>query len=152
MHADASARNVTGTTTETTLETITVPADALGENGVTELTIVFDTANGGTPGNKTLRIDWDGTTVYTLAVTSAIAGSDVLVHAWIVNTGSASSQYIYGFAVFEDEDGTKQADVFAGSAAVDTTADVDIDITGQLADSGDIMTLVLSVLRLGGTL
>ncbi len=126
---------LTGTTSETTLASIVLPARALGKNGALRIVTLWSMTS--SANNKTPRIKLGGTTfvapVYGTGVTS-------LQHfAMLRNRGAANSQVAHA---------STTQNVFgagAGSAvttgAVDTAADQPLVITGQLALGTETLTL-----------
>jgi hypothetical protein len=131
-----AASSHTGNTSETTLATITIPAGAIGLNGCVRVTTLWSHTS--SVNNKTLRVRFGGAggTQYLNAVHTTSASART--QAQIYNRNSASSQigYVAGVA---NPWGTN-----AGgntTSAVNTTAAVDLVISGQLANSGETITL-----------
>jgi hypothetical protein len=128
----AVAVPLTGGTTETTLATCTIPAGAMGANGIMEIKSQFSYTN--SAGSKTFRVKFGGTQFFTsTATTSAQANYFVA----IFNRNATNSQV-----------GTNQVGQFSGpngnpliTSAVDTTAAQNITITGQLSVGTDTLTL-----------
>lgn len=120
----AAAVPHTGDTLAFTTDTITVPANAMGINGLIVVTAQFTYPT--SANNKTMTVKFGGTTVYTLVQAS---GTILLVTAVIANRGSASVQQLSGNAL-----ATSTLSTTAPTAgAIDTTANADITITTQLA-------------------
>lgn len=130
----AAAVSHTGDTTETTLATITVPAGAMGANGHIEIRPRFSYSGSG--GNRTARIKFGGTATATTTVASTI--TSLRMEAEIENRNATNSQYYSGIAVSNSNIAGGQV---TGTTALDTTASVDITITGQLVSGADTMTL-----------
>lgn len=128
----ATAQSVTGTTTETTLATITIPGGMMGANGKLRVSALFSMTNNAN--NKTPRIRLGGSE--TLAAPFASASAISLART-IANRGATNSQL--------SEPGTSTGFGTAGSAvvttAVDTSVDQSLTITGQLAVGTDTLTL-----------
>lgn len=126
----------TGNTSETALATIAIPAAAMGANGFVRVTFVFSHTNSGN--NKTIRVRFGGLsgTVYLSTVNTTTTTGRAEVE--IFNRNSASSQV--GFL-------TASAGFSLGLAAgivtsaVDTASAVDLVISGQLASSGETVSL-----------
>lgn len=136
IHKDATARSVTGTTVTTTLETITIPANSLGEDGTIRLIMLGRFV--GTNDLKTLRVLWDGTVVTNLiwqplSSYTGLVWSEILIS----NIASASSQRI----IARRYDQTNPVILVDTTASEDTTADVDIEIDGRLDNGSDRITL-----------
>lgn len=128
----------TGNTTENTLTTITVPANAMGPNGSVRMVAVFSRNSGGTADVRP-RIRFSGasgTQYATLAITTANLTTKLQVD--IANRNATNSQ-VGGPA------GGSGGWSTSGSAnitsAEDTTAATTIVVTGQNTNSGDTLTL-----------
>lgn len=134
----AVAVPLTGTLTETTLATITIPANTLGANGQLELEALFSYTN--SANSKTLRAKFGGTQYLNLTLTTT-AASQSLVR--IANRNAANSQVgnIVGSNGFGNSSGTLV------TSAIDTAADVNLTITGQLANTGETITLESYIVR-----
>lgn len=137
LNTTGTAAALTGTTNETVLATITIPAGAIGANGHVEVTALFSCTN--TANVKTARVRLGGiagTILYAPAITST---AGIFFERHFYNRNSASSQIV--------SYGTASANSFTTSttafptATVDTTAAVDLVLTGQLASGTDTMTL-----------
>jgi hypothetical protein len=146
FHRDNSSRNVTGTTTATVLETITVPANKLGLNGVLRLTVYVEF--NGINGFKTLRFLWGGNLVPVLTIqpVGAYNGS-AKAEILLSNIASASSQQ---FLVTKFDELNTIA-INQATAEKDTTSDVDLEIQGQLDDAGDEIDLLFTLAEYLGT-
>jgi hypothetical protein len=119
----------TGDLVETTLATVTIPANALGANG--RVTIVFGVTQ---TTAQTLKMKLGGTTLFTVAT----AATTYILNGCIANRGAANSQRHEFIQV-----GVSNASVTGqlGTAAIDTTASVDITITGTLTNAANSITL-----------
>ena len=111
---------LTGTTAETTLLTITIPAALMGLIGRLNVLSFFALTNNAN--NKTLRAKIGANTV---AVQGAASRDATGFNFWLLNLNSATAQRNNYSALF----------------AIDTTVSMDLRITGQLADAADSMTL-----------
>lgn len=129
-----ASSTLTGTTAETTLATITVPANAMGANGFVRITSSFVAT--GAAGTRTLRCKFGGTTFQATANGTTILG--VANICTIANRNSTTSQ-VGGQG--ESGTGVGGATLSPVTAAIDTTSAQNITITGQLGDAGDSMTL-----------
>lgn len=129
------AASVTGTTSETTLATINVPAGAMGPNGQLRITMLWNYTN--SANTKTLRIRLGGTVLITAAPTTT---AGLYTQTLIANRNSASSQIIAPNAV-----GTTNAwgatGTAGGAAALNTANALDITLTAQLALGTETATL-----------
>lgn len=131
-----AASPVTGTTNETTLATIVVPAGAMGLNGVLRIRPKFTYT--GSTNLKTLRVRLGGSTLWsgTNASNASNLGSEPYID--IQNRNSVSSQ----IGMPADAAGVNLQIVGAFlTAAIDTSAAQNLTITGQLASSGETITL-----------
>lgn len=144
LAANASGGSVTGTTTETAYVTISIPAGAMRANGWIEVETSWTVTN--SANNKTPRIRFGGAagTVY-YGPTLTTAGS-VGAITRIRNRGVTNSQI--GFASASLQGGNGQSAVAHVTSSVDTTAAVDLVISGQLANSAETITLESYVVRL----
>ena len=118
---------LTGTTSETTLLTITIPAALMGLIGRLNLLSFFALTNNAN--NKTLRAKIGANTVNVLGAASLAATG---FNFWLLNLNSA----------------TAQRNNSSTSFAIDTTVSMDLIITGQLANAADSMTLNTLTLEL----
>lgn len=131
---DLSAAVVlTGTTSLTTLATITIPAGLIGANGKVKFYPLWSNTNNAN--TKTLRVIINGaTTVHTATSQNSVHNSGLLI---LRNFNSEtiqrmSSGMVAGF-------GSTTGSIAAPT--IDTTVPVTVAVTGQLANSADTMTL-----------
>lgn len=126
-------------TSEDTLATITIPANALGANGSIRLHAQFSMTS--SANNKTMRVRFSGGsgTQY-LSITQTTI-SNGLVDLVIANRGATNSQV--GTTLFFTGGGALQLNNGSTppTSAVDTTAQTTIVITGQKASAGETLTL-----------
>lgn len=122
----AVAVPLTGTTNETTLATITVPGGALGLNGQIEAILHFTYTS--SANNKTLRLKFGGTTFFQISATTT---ANYQLYLRVSNRNSAASQL--AFTLTNGTSGLGQSGSAIVTGTIDTTADQDILITGQLA-------------------
>ncbi len=123
---------LTGTTTATTLATITIPAGLIGANGKLKIYPLWSTTNNAN--QKTLRASFGGSVCSTMVSQSVPNNSGLLI---IRNINSESVQRCSSGLVAGI--GASSGSIAFG--AIDTTAATTITITGQLAVGGDTMTL-----------
>lgn len=120
-------------TNENTLRAVTLPANALGVNGIARIWSLWSQTNNANV--KTIRVKFGGTNVVAAAVTSTATFQHVTL---IRNRNVANSQVFFAMS---------SASLFAPGglnptlAAIDTAADVQIIFTVQKATAGDTMTL-----------
>jgi hypothetical protein len=130
----ATGMSITGTTNETTLATVTIPAGAMGLNGAVHIYATWTYTNSGN--TKTTRIKFGGTAISAIGATTTATLHEM---RRVRNRGSASSQ-VASFTA-----GSNSA--FAASSgglpalSVDTTAAVDILFTAQLTSTGETAIL-----------
>lgn len=140
--ASGVAVPVTGTASETSLAAITIPAGAMGANGILRINALFSYTNSGN--TKTLRFRFgnglSGTAFATSAGTTVAA---IRLETQIQNRNSASSQVagIAGATI----GGTSTANV---TGTIDTTASQTLTISGQLANTGETITLESYIVEL----
>ena len=133
--SSAVAVPLTGSTSETALATIAIPAGAMGANGILRITPLWSWTNNGN--TKTLRIRLggiSGTIFYALATTTSASQRG---QTQIANRGAQNSQIsqpdtmgAYGLSGTANKTGT-----------IDTSAAQDLVITGQLGVGTDTITL-----------
>lgn len=121
----------TGDLVEFTLATVTLPAGTLGPNGWVEIEALWSHTNNAN--NKTLRIKFGGTNYFSLAVTTGDMDRAV---AKVQNRNNVGSQ-VGGPA---NRRGFENGSTVITSG-VNTSADVTILITGQLANAADAVNL-----------
>lgn len=143
FHKDTTSRNHTGDTNETTLETITVPADTLGSNGSLRIEVRYGFV--GTAGNHTLRIKLNSTTIFGFTTGSAV---DVYGQVLLFNDGATNDQQAVGFQAVSS--GSVNL-VNNTTLAEDSTSDMDIVITAELTNGADQIDLELTHVTLIGT-
>jgi len=127
----ATGMSTTGDTNENTLATITIPAGAMGANGIVRITTVFSYTN--SANTKSLRVKFGGTTYQNTSVTTtASARYQTQIH----NRNATNSQgggHISG--TFATSSGNPV------TSSVDTTAAVTVLITGQNGLGSETITL-----------
>lgn len=133
-HYGAAAAH-TGSTSETALRTITIPGGALGPNGAVRITALFSwTSNANT---KTLRVRFGGASGQAYLNTNVTSNASLSWQGVIVNRGGANSQ----IGVPNLAGGFGQSSGAPNSSSIDTANDVNIVLSGTLANGGDTVTL-----------
>ena len=123
----------TGDTAEFTFATITIPANSLGANG--RVQVIAQLTIPGNTNSKTARIRFGGTQI--CAGTTSSAGSvGIDIMGMVANRGATNSQSFRAGSAVLGASASASA-----TAAVDTTADVSLTITGQLGVGTDTITL-----------
>lgn len=129
------ASSVTGTTAETTLATVTIPAGTMGLHSRLEISPFF--AFSGAAGAKAVRISVGGNTIHSVsglaAATSHIQGLHVLR-----NRGSLNSQIASQVAAANPYASSSTAPV---TSAIDFSQDQQIVFYATLASAADTATL-----------
>jgi len=131
----ASGATVTigATTTETTLATITVPASRMGSNGRVRVRGLFVFSSSADA--KTVRVKFGGTTMQTVAkTTETLLEIDCIVY----NSNNASAQSV----IAKSLTGGGTSTLTQTTAAIATTSDVTVLITGQKAVAGDTLQMI----------
>lgn len=123
-----------GDTAEFTLATLTLPDNTMGPNGIVRVTAVFSCV--GVAGAKELRIKLGGTAFLDNNFAANTVGGRVqtqIANRNATNSQVGSSLGVIGFA------GTSTG--VAVTAALDTTTNLTLLITGQLANAADTIML-----------
>lgn len=135
LAASAVAASHTGDTAETALSTVTVPAGAMGANGILIITTLWTIT--GNANIKTARVRFGGAggPIYMAITGTASPSGRMLTHLQNRNNvasqvGNPTNSAGYGFVTNA-----------AATSAVDTSLAADIVITGQLANAADTITL-----------
>ena len=137
-----SGTSHTGSTAETTLGTVTLAANTMGENGLLRVTSFWTMT--GTAGTKTPRVKFGSNTI---SGNASVAGTLSQSIISVVNNKTASTQTATGLGSPTGHGNSTNTSL---SFSVDTTSDVTILFTGQLANSGDSIALdryVIEVIR-----
>jgi hypothetical protein len=136
LAASAVAVSVTGTTSETVLATVTIPAGAMGLNGGVRIVTRWSMA--ASANNKTSRHRLGGIAGSVIASVPSTT-STALLESSSRNRGSPSSQY----HMAHGNRGTDlvMAVLSATTSAIDMTQAQDLVITGQLALGTETLTL-----------
>ncbi len=131
--------SLTGTLIETTLATITVPGNTMGANGRIEIETIWSFTN--SANNKTARVKFGGTTLQNIVLTT---NNSMRTSCFIANRNNTASQV----APPNSSTGSGATTNAIITAAIDTTSSVSITITGQLANTGETITLEGYIVRL----
>jgi len=134
-----AASALTGSTSETTLATITIPANTLGTNGFLRVTSLWTMTNNAN--NKTPRVRLGGLSGTQLASLALTTIANARLETVLIAANATNAQV----ATTWEPRGTDQLVSGAASivsSAIDMTASQDLVLTGQLANSADTLTLV----------
>lgn len=123
----------TGTTSETTLATVSIPAGAMGPNGFARVTSFWTYTNNAN--NKIPRVKFGGTTVTGPTLTTTNSYED------IVHVKNANNQAVQIFPSEIQNQVFIPLNAGASAGAVNTANAFDITFTAQLADAADTITL-----------
>lgn len=136
-NSEGAAAALTGMTDETIIDTITIPAGVIGATGRLRISVnvALSTSSSNT---KTVRVRLGGIAGTILGSTAWTTNTIGSMWLEMVNLNAENSQAVYGF-------GNRAADTVMSvlsnaSAAVDTSAAVDLVITGQLASAAESIT------------
>lgn len=133
-----AAVSSTNTTSEETLATIQIPANALGANGHIEVFANFTATNNANAKTVRCRLNGIGGTSYSdLSLASTVQNN---LRVRITNRNATNSQVGITSATRPEKYGTASTSSIITSS-VDTTANVDLVITSQKATGTDTLTL-----------
>lgn len=134
VSSSGAAVAVTGTTTETSAKSTTVPGGSLGANGV--LMITCNCSHTNNANVKTIRVKYGGTTFLSIP-----AANQARTHlrATIQNLNATNSQIGGTNAGNASTFGQSTSAQVTGS--VDTTADQTVEVTAELATGTDTVTV-----------
>lgn len=133
----AASVAVSATTSEEVLATITIPANAMGANGCVEIWASWSYTN--SANSKTCRIRAGGIAGTSLFSTAPTTTNTLMRVTHWANTGATNSQKTSSSSGQAGAVSTSTGTLVTTS--VDTTASVDIVITGQKASSGETLSL-----------
>lgn len=129
----AVAASVTGTLTETTLASITIPGGMMGVNGVLRVIPLFSMTNNAN--TKTFNIRLGGILINTPVVASVAA---IQMLSLIRNRNAQNSQVSFTPA---NTTGLGTAGAAVLAVNVDTSVDQVLALSGVLSNTGDTITL-----------
>jgi hypothetical protein len=148
MHRTTTGKTHTGTTDETDLKSLTIPANVLQTAKHIELKTFGKYT--GTDGTKTLKL-YFGTDSWEIDV-AASGNENVFELVVNIQMMDATNAQQLWWRYTEGAAGTGMAAVVIldhdGSVAEDTTADIDIKITGELADVDDTIFVNQFIVRI----
>jgi hypothetical protein len=126
----AGAISHTGDTAEYTFASVTIPGGTLGPNGVLRVNPIWSIT--GSTNAKTLRVRLGGTAFSAQAIAAASTINTATV-TLIANVGNQANQVGAG--------SVNAGTVAVVRATLDTSQDLVLLLTGQLASSGETVTL-----------
>ena len=130
--ASAVQSSVTGTTSETVLATVTIPGNLMGANGI--IRIYSNWSNNNNANNKTARIRLNGLGTQAILGTTSTTSLTLADLRQVQNVNATNSQKCWQFS---STGGLGQSIGAVTTAAIDTTADMSLVFTGQLANAAD---------------
>ncbi|NIF39542.1 hypothetical protein F3J14_01200 [Burkholderia sp. Tr-862] len=127
------AASITGSTVETTLASIVVPANSINANGALRITTMWSYTNSANA--KVLKLTFGGATFLNQPQTTTLSNQAQTI---IRNRGVTNSQVGFAAAAANQYSSSGASPV---TAAVDTTQDQTIAITATLVNAGETITL-----------
>ena len=137
LGASAVAASITGTLTETTLATVTVPGGAMGLNGGLHIYTTWSMTNSANTKTQRVRLGGAAGTIYAgVALTTATTLHDF---RRIRNRNSLASQV--GSLNAAAGSTFSSSGVAVVTSTIDTSVSQDVAITAQLGNTGETITL-----------
>lgn len=137
-----AAATVSATASEEALATVSIPAGAMAANGMLRVTTLWSCTN--SANNKTPRVRLGGLSGTDYANLSFNSMTGFRIVTEIINANSAGGQI--GHSNIRSDGGESQQ--LGLSSAVDTTAAVDLVISGQKASAGETLALTSYLVEL----
>ena len=131
----------TGVITEVTLFTYAMPANTMGINSVLRFT--YNITNNNNANAKTFRIKFGGSDIVSFSNASTVSASG---YRTLSNRNASNAQVASFIASSSSGVGTSTTGLL--TLAIDTTANVDIVVTSQLATAGDNQNLNFLVIEI----
>lgn len=138
----AVAASVTGTTSETTLATVAVPANALGPNGMLRITSLWSFTS--SANTKTLKVAFGGSNFVHITPTATQSFQTVTT---IFNRNAANAQ-VGPITAAGSGGGFGSLGSSLFTATVDTTTSKDVQFKATLANAGESITLEAYLIEL----
>lgn len=129
-----TAVSLTGTTSETTMQTMNINGGVMGAKGKLRIYVMYNVTNNAN--TKTLRLKHSGSTLWQVAATAAVG---VFAHVFVANMGNESSQVTSLINTTGFGGNTVTANT---ASAINTAADFALTLTGQLGNSGDNISIL----------
>lgn len=133
LKRDNTTYTVTGTTNETDCASFTMTGATLDTTG--GLHVLAAGTITGTAGTKRIRLYFGGTAI--IDTTAATGTSDWLLEAWIFNTSASAQRCVVSWSDHQSATNFNKDYI---TAAIDTSANAIIKVTGTLGNSGDTIT------------
>lgn len=132
-------------TVETTLHTVTVPANAMGANGSIRITVSYSVSHNGT-GTSQCRVLFGGTLISTTFHSAVGTDTGAVVCLVITNRGVTNSQKAMGWG--NGVNSTTEIQRSAVASAIDTTVAQDVTVTGLTTDATNEVTAHITLVEL----
>ncbi|MBP3958342.1 hypothetical protein J8F10_24095 [Gemmata sp. G18] len=133
--SSVSGVSVTGTTSETTLATVTIPAGLMTANGALRVRTLWSYTNSGNNKVPRMRLGGIGGTVFMGPTFTTTASAQI--DSDVRNRGAANSQVSWNFSSL----GIGSSTGAPTTGSVDTATAQDLVFTGQLTNTGETITL-----------
>jgi len=133
LYRDNADHAVTGTVSETAMATTTITGGVVGATG--GLLIFAAGTLAGTASTKDMRLEYGGTTIATVAHGAATV-SDWFFLALMTNTSASAQRWF----VLRSTADLLTATFDYTTSAIDTSTNQTLEVTGDLANSGDTIT------------
>jgi hypothetical protein len=140
----AAATAHTGTTSETAIVTLPLPASTLGTDGIIRVRTFWTVTNSANV--KTARVRLGGLAGTLMQTAPVTTNATMITETLIFNRASSASQYASGFAN-RGTDGLQQTTTVQ-TGTVNTAVAQDLVITAQLASAGESMTLEAYIIEI----
>lgn len=130
--------NLTGTTAETTLATLTITGGKMGANGWVRIIVLWRGENtGGGVGTQELKVKLNGTVIAQHSRSSTSGGPQQISNVYVYNQGSASSQSAYNIHFSNNGSTPSIGNLYGGltTYAFNTNNNVTVTVTGQLTNT-----------------
>lgn len=126
--------SLTGTTSETTMQTLNINGGVMGAKGKLRIYVMFNVTNNAN--TKTLRLKSGANTLWQIASTAAVGA---FAHVFMANLGSESSQItsLYNTTGFGGNTVTVNT-----TSTINTAVDFALTLTGQLGNSADTISVL----------
>lgn len=136
IYRDNSDNTLSGSTSETTLKSVSVAANTIGATGGLHIVVCGSTS--GINGTKTFKLKFGTTTLSTISYNAATA-TPWIFDVWIFNTSTTNQRVL----VRRNADNSSSVLHDYATSAEDTTANKTLAITGQLGSALDSITATM---------
>lgn len=133
IYVSGATASVTGTTAETAVDTVVIPANSLGAYG--EIRVNFYVGYTNSANTKTIRLKFGGATYLTQSLTTTASYS---MQSFVIKNTAANAQVGPPSTHGTQYNGASGVALTTGAA--DTTADQTLELTLQLGNAGETIT------------